>query len=53
MSVLRKRLLNASTGWELEPDEQNEENYDAEKQAEIASLFKMVTCVEASREDAT
>ena len=27
--------------WELEPDEQNAENYDGEKQAEIAGLLKV------------
>ena len=28
------------THWELEPDEQNAEKYDAEEQTEIASLLK-------------
>ena len=39
--------------WELEPDEHNAENYDLEKQKEIASPLKMGTCEEVSRDDAT
>ena len=48
MRVLRKRLLNT-----LELDEQHADNYDVEKQADIAGWLTMGTCWEVSRDDAT
>ena len=49
---LEKEALE-HTHWQLEADEQNTKNYDAEKQAQIASLLNMETCGEVSREDTT
>ena len=49
---LEKEALE-HTQRELEPDEQNAENDDAEKQAEIAGLLKMGSLEEVSRDDAT